>query len=75
MGVPYVLAIDQGTTSTRAVVYDASGRTCGGASREWTMSDLRDRICRVKWMARGTTLAASTPGTSAAKRRRQILRK
>ncbi|HEY7307771.1 MAG TPA: glycerol kinase GlpK [Gemmataceae bacterium] len=36
MGVPYVLAIDQGTTSTRAVVYDAAGRTCGGASRELT---------------------------------------
>jgi glycerol kinase len=32
----YVLAIDQGTTSTRAVVYDASGRSCGSAGRELT---------------------------------------
>lgn len=36
MAVPYVLAIDQGTTSTRAVVYDAAARTCGSASRELT---------------------------------------
>ncbi len=34
MTVPYLLAIDQGTTSTRAVVYDASGRDCGRAGRE-----------------------------------------
>jgi glycerol kinase len=32
----YVLAIDQGTTSTRAVVYDAAGRERGGAARELT---------------------------------------
>ncbi|MGH7172052.1 MAG: glycerol kinase GlpK [Gemmataceae bacterium] len=32
----YVLAIDQGTTSTRAVVYDALGRSCGSAGRELT---------------------------------------
>ncbi|HTU17051.1 MAG TPA: glycerol kinase GlpK [Gemmataceae bacterium] len=32
----YLLAIDQGTTSTRAVVYDASGRSCGSAARELT---------------------------------------
>jgi glycerol kinase len=31
-----VLAIDQGTTSTRAVVYDATGRATGSASRELT---------------------------------------
>ncbi len=36
MTAPYLLAIDQGTTSTRAVVYDAAGRTCGSASRELT---------------------------------------
>jgi glycerol kinase len=36
MATPYLLAIDQGTTSTRAVVYDARGRTCGSASRELT---------------------------------------
>jgi glycerol kinase len=32
----YLLAIDQGTTSTRAVVYDAAGASCGSASRELT---------------------------------------
>src|ERR1700736_6473362 len=32
----YLLAIDQGTTSTRAVVYDATGQACGSASRELT---------------------------------------
>jgi glycerol kinase len=31
-----VLAIDQGTTSTRAVIYDATGSACGSASREIT---------------------------------------
>ncbi|MFO0879841.1 MAG: glycerol kinase GlpK [Gemmataceae bacterium] len=31
---PFVLALDQGTTSTRAVVFDAQGRNCGSASRE-----------------------------------------
>ncbi len=31
-----VLAIDQGTTSTRAVVYDARGRALGSAARELT---------------------------------------
>jgi glycerol kinase len=36
MATPYVLAIDQGTTSTRAVVYDAAARPCGSASRELT---------------------------------------
>lgn len=32
----YVLAIDQGTTSTRAVVYDAAGHNRGSAARELT---------------------------------------
>src|SRR5262249_57309891 len=36
MTTPHLLAIDQGTTSTRAVVYDAAGRACGSASRELT---------------------------------------
>lgn len=36
MTAPYVLAIDQGTTSTRAVIYDVSGRSCGSAGREVT---------------------------------------
>jgi glycerol kinase len=32
----HVLAIDQGTTSTRAVVYDKAGRCLGTAAREFT---------------------------------------
>ena len=32
----YVLAIDQGTTSTRALVFDVAGRCLGSASRELT---------------------------------------
>jgi glycerol kinase len=36
MTSPYVLAIDQGTTSTRAVVYDSAGGLCGVAARELT---------------------------------------
>src|SRR5438045_3420810 len=32
----YLLSIDQGTTSTRAVVYDASGQPRGSAARELT---------------------------------------
>jgi len=32
----YLLAIDQGTTSTRAVIYDPTGHVCGSASRELT---------------------------------------
>ncbi len=36
MAPRYILAIDQGTSSTRAVVYDATGRACGSAAREIT---------------------------------------
>jgi glycerol kinase len=36
MAVSYILAIDQGTTSTRAVVYDAVGRSLGSAAEEFT---------------------------------------
>lgn len=36
MTTAYVLAIDQGTTSTRAVVYDEMGRARGSAGRELT---------------------------------------
>jgi glycerol kinase len=36
MPTPYLLAIDQGTTSTRALVYDNTGRICGSAARELT---------------------------------------
>src|SRR6516162_4253658 len=34
MKTAYLLAIDQGTTSTRAVVYDAAGISRGSAARE-----------------------------------------
>jgi glycerol kinase len=34
MTTPHVLAIDQGTTSTRAVIYDEAGRSLGSAGRE-----------------------------------------
>jgi glycerol kinase len=36
MAPSYILAIDQGTTSTRAAIYDAAGRSLGSASRELT---------------------------------------
>jgi glycerol kinase len=36
MAASHILAIDQGTTSTRAVVHDSAGRTCGSAARELT---------------------------------------
>jgi glycerol kinase len=36
MPSPFVLAIDQGTTSTRAVLYDADGNSRGTSSREIT---------------------------------------
>jgi glycerol kinase len=36
MSAPYLLAIDQGTTSTRAQVYDVTGQVRGTASQELT---------------------------------------
>jgi glycerol kinase len=36
MALAHILAIDQGTTSTRAIVYDSSGRVKGDASQEFT---------------------------------------
>ncbi|HMC09750.1 MAG TPA: FGGY family carbohydrate kinase, partial [Pirellulaceae bacterium] len=36
MSPAHVLAIDQGTTSTRAVVYDAAGRSLASVSQELT---------------------------------------
>jgi glycerol kinase len=36
MTIAFLLSIDQGTTSTRAVVYDSAGRSCGSAGRELT---------------------------------------
>src|SRR5262245_21319511 len=31
---PYILALDQGTTSTRAIIYDGSGKSLGSAGQE-----------------------------------------
>jgi glycerol kinase len=36
MAAAYLLALDQGTTSTRAIVYDDAGRNRGSAAREFT---------------------------------------
>src|SRR5262245_27354169 len=36
MSRAFILAIDQGTTSTRAVVYDAAGQCRGSAATEFT---------------------------------------
>jgi glycerol kinase len=36
MSGTYLLTIDQGTTSTRSIVFDSNGRACGMASRELT---------------------------------------
>lgn len=36
MNSPYLLAIDQGTTSTRAIVFDVQGRACGSDAQELT---------------------------------------
>jgi glycerol kinase len=35
MAASHLLAIDQGTTSTRAIVYDSAGRAVGNAAREF----------------------------------------
>jgi glycerol kinase len=40
--VPYILAIDQGTTSTRAIVFDAAGRSMASAQQEFTQIYPRD---------------------------------
>ena len=31
----YILSVDQGTTSSRAVVFDSMGRVCGMAQKEF----------------------------------------
>src|SRR5437660_2682990 len=41
----FVLAIDQGTTSTRALVYDEGGRSLGSAARE-----IRQHYPRPGWV-------------------------
>ena len=66
----YLLAIDQGTTSTRAVVYDAAGTARGSAARElssiipgragWSTTPRRSgaafaRSCRGRWPPPGST--------------------
>jgi glycerol kinase len=35
IGMKYVLALDQGTTSSRAIVFDRAGTICGGDQREF----------------------------------------
>ena len=35
MAASHLLAIDQGTTSTRAMVYDSAGRAAGSSAREF----------------------------------------
>lgn len=35
MAAEYILAVDQGTTSSRAVVFDKAGRVCGMAQKEF----------------------------------------
>ena len=32
----YILALDQGTTSSRAIIFDHSGNICGVAQKEFT---------------------------------------
>jgi glycerol kinase len=70
-----ILAIDQGTTSTRAVVYDAAGRTRGSASRELTQHYPRpDRVehdpeeiwASVPDVVRRALAAAGVPGREVA---------
>ncbi|HTX58577.1 MAG TPA: glycerol kinase GlpK [Verrucomicrobiae bacterium] len=39
---PFVLALDQGTTSSRAIVFDGRGRICGLAQREFAQHFPRD---------------------------------
>lgn len=39
---PYILAIDQGTSSSRALVFDATGRLCGLGQQEFTQYFPRD---------------------------------
>src|SRR4029453_10517118 len=34
--MPYILALDQGTTSSRAMLFDRDGRMCGMAQKEFT---------------------------------------
>ena len=36
--MPFLLALDQGTTSTRAIVFDRDGRRLGAAQRELPQS-------------------------------------
>ncbi len=49
MANPFLLAIDQGTTSTRALVYDGSGRCLGSAARE-----LQQHYPRPGWVEHDT---------------------
>ena len=63
MDKPYLLAIDQGTTSSRAMLFDRSGAVVGMAQREfeqlfpqpgWVEHDPREILaaCRARWWRR-----------------------
>ncbi len=36
MGEKYVIAFDQGTTSTRTIIFDLEGKICGISQKELT---------------------------------------
>ena len=54
MGEPLILALDQGTTSTRAILFTADGRALAEAGSRWSSTTLRT----VGW---STTLRRSSP--------------
>ena len=67
----HVLAIDQGTTSTRAIVFDASGSVISVAQREheqimaragWVEHDPVEIWTNVEWVS-----SAALPGRSSAR--------
>ncbi len=64
--MPHLLAIDQGTTSTRAVVYDAAGRVIGQAGRELTQQYPRpgwvEHDPEEIWQSVRDTVARATAG-------------
>jgi len=69
----YVLALDQGTTSSRAILFDAEGRPAGTAQREfrqifpqpgWVEHDPREIFATQRQVAREVLEAKSIPLTS-----------
>ena len=49
MGRQYVLAIDQGTTSSRAIVFDRDGRAVGTGQKELRQHFPKGRWSRAGW--------------------------